>query len=213
MNDYSIGWAGRVMQWLQFAVRLVLINVLFIGGLCAGLVLFGLFPSAVAATTLLARLRAGAAGDHLVRDFITVYRAQFLHANRVGSVFWLAAVVLFLNVLTALSGAAAPGTASPVQAVLLVLAAAAGVGTVTAAATAVVICSRYRDTVYRTWRLAFVLPLVSPVMSISLLVTLVLAAVVFSGLNVLIPLIGASIPLLLSGWLVGSRLGALETAV
>jgi len=213
MNDYSIGWAGRVMQWLQFGVRLVLINVLFIGGVCAGLVLFGLFPSAVAATILLARLRAGAAGDHLVRDFITAYRAQFWHANRVGSVFWLAAVVLFLNALTALNGAAASGTASPVQAVLLVLSALVGIGTVTAAATAVAICSRYRDTVYRTWRLAFVLPMVSPVMSISLLVTLALSAVVFSGLNVLVPLVGASVPLLLSGWLVGNRLGTLETSV
>ena len=211
MNDNPVGWAGRLMEWLQFGMRLVLVNILFVAGALAGLVLFGLFPAAVAATTVLARLRAGVAGDHLVRDFITAYRAQFWHANRVGSVFWLAAVVLFLNALSVLGGPAG-GSDPALAAVLPVLSAAAGAGTLAAAATAVTICSRYRDTVFRTWRLAFVLPLVSPLMSLSLLASVVALTVVFSGMSVLVPLIGASVPLLLSGWLVGRRLGTLETA-
>lgn len=211
MNDNPIGWAGRLMEWLQFSTRLVLVNILFVAGALAGLVLFGLFPAAVAASSVLARLRSGAGGDHLVRDFITAFRAQFLHVNRVGSVFWLAGVVLFLNAHSVL-GRPAGGSVPAVEAVLLVLSAVAGAGTLAAAATAVAICSRYRDTVYRTWRLAFLLPLVSPLMSISLLASLVALTVVFSGMNVLVPLIGASVPLLLSGWLVGRRLGTLETA-
>ena len=56
------------------------------------------------------------------------------------------------------------------------------------------------------------LPLVSPAMSLSLLATLAAAAVVFSGMTVLVPLIGASVPLLISGWLVGHRLARLEVA-
>ncbi len=211
MSEAGIGWAGRVMQWLGFATRLVLVNILVAAGTLAGLVVFGLFPAAVAGTTVLARLRAGASGGHLVRDFITVYRAQFRHANLVGSIFWLAGVVLVLNVLTVL-GTSASGLASPVPAVLLVLSAVAGVGTLAAAATAVAVCSRYQDSVTRTWRTAFVLPLVSPVMSISLLVTLVAVGVLFSGMTVLVPLVGASVPLLLSGWLVGRRLAGLESA-
>ena len=214
MTDAPLGWAGRVMQWLGFATRLVLVNVLFVAGTLGGLVLFGLFPAAVAATTVLARLRLGDAGDnstgdHVVRDFIRVYRAQFWHTNRVGGIFWLAGVVLFLNVLTVAGTTAA---ASPVHAVLLVLASLAGVGTLAAAATAVALCSRYRDSVSSVWRTALVLPLVSPLMSLSLLATLAAAVVVFSALPVLVPLVGASLPLLLSGWLVGRRLAALETA-
>jgi uncharacterized membrane protein YesL len=211
MNENPIGWAGRLMEWLQFGACLVLVNILFVAGTLAGLVLFGLFPAAVAATALLARLRAGAAGDHLVRDFITAYRAQFWHVNRVGSIFWPAAVVLFLNALSVL-GRPSGGSAPAMEAVLLVLTVAAGAGTLAAAATAVAICSRYRDTVLRTWRLAFVLPLVSPLMSLSLLASLVALTVVFAGMSVLVPLIGASVPLLLSGWLVGRRLGTLQTA-
>jgi uncharacterized membrane protein YesL len=210
MNDLPLGWAGRVMQWLGFATRLVLVNLLFVAGTLAGLVLFGLFPAAVAATTVLGRLRLGAAGDgseHVVRDFVTVYRSRFWHATRVGSIFWLAGVVLYLNVLTV-------GTAgaSPVHAVLLVLAGLAGLCAVAAAGTAVVLCSRYRDTVRSTWRTAFALPLASPVMTLSLLATLAAVVVVFSALPVLVPLVGVSLPLLLSGWLVGRRLAVLETA-
>ena len=212
MNDVPLGWAGRVMQWLGFATRLVLVNVLFVAGTLAGLVLFGLFPAAVAATTVLGRLRLGDTDDdsrsgHVVRDFVTVYRSQFWHTNRMGSIFWLAGVVLCLNVLTVIGPTAA---ASPVHAVLLVLAAVAGLGTLAAAATAVALCSRYRDSVAGIWRTAFVLPLVSPLMTLSLLATWAAAVVVFSALPVLVPLVGASLPLLLSGWLVGRRLAVLE---
>ena len=122
-----------------------------------------------------------------------MYRAQFWHTNRVGGIFWLAGVVLFLNVLTVAGTTAA---ASPVHAVLLVLASLAGLGTLAAAATAVALCSRYRDSVSSVWRTALVLPLVSPLMSLSLLATLAAAVVVFSALPVLVPLVGASLPLL-----------------
>lgn len=207
MNDVPMGWAGRVMEWLAFATRLVLINLLFAAGTLAGLVLLGLFPAAVAATTMLARLRAGAASDHLVRDFVTVYRSQFWHTNRVGGIFWSAGVVLFLNVLTMQGGN------SPLHAVLLILAGVAGAVTLLAAFAAVAVCSRYRDSVSRTWRTAFLLPLVSPGTTLALLVSLVLLAGVFSGLAVLVPLIGASAPLLASGWLVERRLQRLAEPV
>lgn len=214
MNDLPLGWAGRVMQWLCFGTRLVLVNVLFVAGTLAGLVLFGLFPAAVAASTVLGRLRLGEAGDnsasdHMVRDFIRVYRSQFWQANRVGSIFWLAGVVLFLNGLTVTGTTAA---ASPVHAVLLVLAALAGLGTLAAAVTAVALCSRYRDSVASVWRTALVLPLVSPLLSLSLLATLTAAVVIFAALPALVPLVGVSLPLLLSGWLVGRRLSVLQTA-
>lgn len=211
MNDNPIGWAGRLMEWLQFGTRLVLVNILFAAGVLAGLVLFGLFPAAVAATSVLARLRAGAPGDHLVRDFVTAYRSQFWHVNRVGSLFWIAGVVVVLNLLSVL-GPSASSSAPALAPVLLALSAVVGAGTLAAAATAVAVCSRYRDTVLRTWRLAFVLPIVSPLLSLSLLASVVALAVVFSGVSVLMPLIGASVPLLLSGWLVGRRLETFEIA-
>ncbi|MCU1517361.1 MAG: hypothetical protein JWQ75_2082 [Pseudarthrobacter sp.] len=209
MHDLPLGWAGRVMQWLGFGTRLVLVNVLFVAGTLAGLVVFGLFPAAVAATTVLGRLRLAGGGEPVVRDFVRAYRSQFWHTNRVGGLFWLAGVVLSLNVLTMLAPAGA--ALSPVHAVLQVLAAVAGVGTLAAAVTAVAVCSRYRDSVRATWRTAFVLPLVSPVTGLSVLATLAASAVIFSAMPVLVPLMGASLPLLLCGWLVRRRMALLNT--
>jgi uncharacterized membrane protein YesL len=220
MNEEALGWAGRLMRWLDFAVNLVLINLLFVAGVLAGGVVPGLFPSAVAASTMLARLRTGTLGEQPIRDFITAYRSQFLHANKVGSIFWVAAAILMLNGLSLLSAASLPSAtpdptatqaaSSPVRAVLLVLSGIAGAATLAAAGTAVDVCTRYRDTVFRTWRLAFMLPLASPLLGLSLIASYVALAVVFAGMNVLVPLIGASLPLLLSGWLVGRHLSALE---
>ena len=99
------GWAGRLMDWLRFLMQLVLLNLLFLAGTLAGLVFLGIFPSAVAATVLLARLRAGDPGERLISDFISAYRAQFLHANKVGSLFALAGVLAAVNAAT-LPGAA-----------------------------------------------------------------------------------------------------------
>ena len=209
MSDYA-GWAERLMQWLAFAVRLVVINLLFLAGTIAGLGVLGLFPAACAATVLLNRLRAGTTDGNPARDFITVYRRQFLHLNKVGSIFWAGAVLAVLNFLSfsapgvsPLSSPSLPGTV-----LLLLFAAVCLIGTA-AAFNAVVICARYRDTVFHTWRLAIVLPLASPAAGLGVLVTLAAAGVVFFSAPILVPLVGASLPLLLTGWLINRRLAEL----
>ncbi|WP_341393071.1 YesL family protein [Arthrobacter sp. G119Y2] len=206
----SLGWAERLMQWLAFGMRLVLINVLFLAGTIAGLGVLGLFPAAAAASALLARLRAGTAEDRLVRDFVAVYRRQFVHMNRVGSIFWAAAVLAVLNILSFSTPGISPLSGpSPAGAVLFSLFAAVCLIALAAAFTAVSICVRYRDTVLRTWRLALVLPIASPVAGLGVLLTLAAAGSVFTAVPVLIPLAGASLPLLLTGWLLDRRLGEL----
>lgn len=208
VNDYEVGWAGRVMQWLRFMITLVVVNLLFVAGTVAGLVVFGLFPAATASTILLARLRAGAPSDDIVRDFISAYRAQFWHLNVVAIPFWIAAVLIAFDVLAFQALAA---VASPVSAVLLVLFVATSTMAVLAAAAAITICARYRDTARATWRYAFVLPLVSPAMSLSLIVGLGAVVIALMAFGVLVPLVGASAPLVIAGWLIDRRLAALDT--
>lgn len=198
------------MQWMAFGVRLALINLLFVAGTIAGLGLLGLFPAAAAASVLLSRLLAGAQEDRLIRDFVTVYRRQFLHLNLVGTIFWVAGALAVANLLvfstpgvSPLSGASVPG------AVLFLLFAAVSVVIAAAAFNAVAIGARYRDTVLRTWRLAFILPLASPAAGLGVILTLVAAAMLFIAVPVLLPLAGASLPLLLTGWLVNRRLAEL----
>ncbi|NJC21389.1 putative membrane protein YesL [Arthrobacter pigmenti] len=204
MTEYP-GWAGRLMDWLRFGMQLVLLNLLFLAGTFAGLGIFGLFPSAVATTVLLARLRSGDPGDRLISDYLTAYRAQFIHANKVGSLFWLAALLAVANARLVFD----PAWTHPAWLFLSVVAIIASVTVGVSAAAAVVVCSRYRDTVRRTWRLALILPLASPVMTITWLVSLGALGVLFAGVGALVPLVGASLPLLVSGVVIGHRLGAL----
>lgn len=200
------GWAGRLMEWLRFVMQLVLLNLLFLAGTLAGFIVFGVFPSAVATTVLLARLRAGDPGDRLILDFVTAYRGSFVHANKVGSLFAVAGLLAILNVAALPTAAAGPQLALSALAVVV-----SGVLAVSAGA-AVVICSRHRDTVLRTWRYALVLPLASPGMTIAWLVSLTAVAILLGGINALLPLVGASLPLLVSGILVGHRLDRLTQA-
>lgn len=199
----NLGWAARLMEWLRFGMHLVLLNLLFLAGTLAGLGIFGVFPSAVATTVLLARLRAGNSGDHLISDFVTAYRAQFVHANRVGSLFALAGLLAVLN------AASFPNAATDVQLALSALAVVVSAALAVSAGAAVVICSRHRDTVRRTWRYALVLPLASPVMTLTWLVSMAGIAVLLSGVSALLPLVGASLPLLASGVVIGHRLDTL----
>ena len=204
MSTDTPGWAGRLMDWLRFVMQLVLLNLLFLAGTLAGLVVIGIFPSAVAATVVLARLRAGDQGDRLISDFVTAYRAQFVHANRVGSLFTIAGLLALLN------AASLPDAATDLQLALSALAVVVSVALAASAGAAVVICSRHRDTVRRTWRYALVLPLASPVMTLAWLVSMAGVAVLLSGVSALLPLVGASLPLLVSGVVIGHRLDTLR---
>lgn len=203
MDNSTPGWAGRLMDWLRFVMQLVLVNLLFLAGTLAGLVVFGVFPSAVAATVLLARLRAGDPGDRLISDFLTAYRAQFLHANKVGSLFLIAGLLALLN------AAVLPVATAGLQVALSALAVVISGAVAVSAGTAVVVCSRYRDSVRRTWRYALVLPLASPVMTLIWLVSIAGIAILLTGVSALLPLVGASLPLLVSGIVIGHRLDTL----
>lgn len=204
MSTETPGWAGRLMDWLRFVMQLVLLNLLFLAGTLTGLGVFGIFPSAVATTVLLARLRAGDQGDRLISDFVTAYRSQFVHANRVGSLFSLAGLLALLN------AASLPDAATGLQSALSALAVVVSGALAVSAGAAVVICSRHRDTVRRTWRYALVLPLASPVMTLAWLVSIAGVAVLLTSVNALLPLVGASLPLLVSGILIGHRLDTLN---
>lgn len=209
MSDAGIGWAGRVMAWLRFALALVVLNLLFIAGTLAGLIVFGLFPAAVATSIVAARLRAGVPPDSIVRDFVIAYRSQFRHLAVVSIPFTLATLLIAVD-LVAFQTLAASG--DPLAAVLFAVFLTSTLLTALAAFAAVSICSRYRASARATWRYAIVLPLVSPGMSVSLIVSLGVLAYALMAFGVLVPLVGASVPLFVAGWIIDTRLARLAPA-
>ena len=207
-DDTALGWTGRVMQWLHVVTALVLANVLFLLGALAGLVVLGVLPAAVAAATVLRRndLLLGTAEAGLFRTFWTTYRAEFWRSNRAGIPFWI------VGILLAADFAVLPQLTGPVSAVLLVFTGALLLAAIVTFAAAIALLSRYEDGVAGVLRYALVLPPTSLAMSAGVLVSVAAWALIVSIVPVLLPLIGAAIPLAIAVRLIDARLDRIEDA-
>lgn len=195
------------MGWLRALTNLILVNILFILGTIAGLAVLGLFPAAVATQHILSGMRSGRRDIAVVKDFIQEYRSQFRRANLVGAPFWAVSALLILDA-AALSS---DGLAGPVAAVMTALLLAVGVLTFLVLLCAVAITAGRQESPTAIWRYALALPLASPAMSGSLLLAMVALGLVMGQWTVLIPLIGASLPLFAAGWLIDHRLAAINS--
>ena len=200
------GWAGRVMVFLRVGTQLVAVNVLVVLGTLLGAVVLGAYPALAAGGGLLARLAGGAPSEHLWREFWSAYRAGFRRLNLLGAPLTAGFVLLALD--ASVLAAASPG---PTKAVLTVGVVVLTTYLVLALTTLVPVARRYDDVpAARTWRFVAVAPLVSPVTSLAVVAVLVVLAVTFTYVAVLLPLVGLSLPLLASGWLVDQRLTTLD---
>ena len=206
-DDLAIGgWAGRVMVFLRVGAQLVAVNLLVVLGTLAGGVLLGVYPALGAGGTLLARLAAGSASEHLLREFWAEYRAGFRRLNVLGAPLTVGAVLLVLD-----ASVLAAASAGPVKAALVVGVVALTAYLLVALATLLPVARRYDDVpAARTWRFVAVAPLLSPLTSLAVLVVLAVLAVTFTYVTVLLPLVGLSVPLLATGWLVDQRLTTLD---
>jgi uncharacterized membrane protein YesL len=207
-DDVALGWTGRVMQWLRVITTLVLVNVLFLLGALAGLVILGTVPAAVAAASVLRRndLLLGTAEDGALRSFWATYRAEFWRANRAGIPFWIVGVLLAADFMVL------PQLTGPISAALLVFTGALLLAAVVTFATTIALLSRYDDGAAAVLRYALVLPPTSLAMSAGVLVAVVAWALTVSVLPVLLPLVGAAIPIAIVVRLIDVRLDRIEDA-
>lgn len=207
-DDVALGWTGRVMQWLRVITTLVLVNVLFLLGALAGLVILGTMPAAVAAASVLRRndLLLGTAEDGVLRSFWATYRAEFWRANRAGIPFWIVGVLLAADFMVL------PQLTGPISAALLVFTGALLLAAVVTFATTIALLSRYDDGAAAVLRYALVLPPTSLAMSAGVLVAVVAWALTVSVLPVLLPLVGAVIPIAIVVRLIDVRLDRIEDA-
>lgn len=207
-DDVALGWTGRVMQWLRVITTLVLVNVLFLLGALAGLVILGTMPAAVAAASVLRRndLLLGTAEDGVLRSFWATYRAEFWRANRAGIPFWIVGVLLAADFMVL------PQLTGPISAALLVFTGALLLAAVVTFATTIALLSSYDDGAAAVLRYALVLPPTSLAMSAGVLVAVVAWALTVSVLPVLLPLVGAAIPIAIVVRLIDVRLDRIEDA-
>lgn len=193
----GLGWTGRVMQILQAVWTLVLVNLLFVAGVMAGLVVLGVMPASVAAASVLLR---GSGDEGTARAFARAYRGAFRRANLAGIPFVLSAALLAADALVL------PHLAGPASAVLAVLTAVVGAVVLLTWTVAVALLVRYRDTPAALLRYAVAVPLAAPLTAAAVLAVLVAFGVIASVLPVIVPLAGASLPLAVAVRIVDQRL-------
>ncbi|NNH07989.1 DUF624 domain-containing protein [Cellulomonas fimi] len=198
------GWAGRVMSLLRVATQVVGVNALVLLGTLAGGVVLGLFPALGAGGSLLARLVAGAPSEHPWREFWAQWRSGWRRHNVLGAPAWPVGALLYVDL------AVSRFAQGPLAAVLTAAVLALGAWFAVAVVTLVAVARRYDEPAGRTWRFVALFPLLSPGVSLAVLVVLAAVAVSVLALPVLGPLVGVALPLLVTGWLVDHRLDTLD---
>lgn len=202
------GWAGAIMRWLRTAARLVAVNLLVLAGTLLGGLLLGVLPALGAASRVLAAAAAGDPPESVTRAFWAAYRGGFRRANRLGWPLLAVGAVLAADALAlpALASGAGTGPAAVAAAGLLAL----GAGVLVVGAWFLAALRRYDEPFGRTWRFLLLAPAASPGTALAVLVTL--GALAFAGwhLTPLVPLVGVSAAVLLTGVVVDRRLDAID---
>ncbi len=204
MTTEELGWAGRVMAWLRVVTHLVGLNLLWLLGTLAGLVVLGAAPASAAASDLLDEVLRGRPPDRLVREFWAAYRTRWRRSNLLWLPFWPLAAVVGVD-LVAIRAGTGPAATALLVGVLLV-----AVWAALALAFLVVADTRYAQRPVATWRFAILAPLLLPMTAAAILLTVAVGVVLVRVWPVLVPLIGVSLPLGLSGVLVRDRLDRLD---
>ncbi|MBP2435737.1 YesL family protein [Microbacterium amylolyticum] len=197
----TAGWAEKTMAMLDVVIRLVAVNLLFIGGVLLGLVVAGIMPATTAACAVVVR----SGRDHGVfHTFTSVYRREFVRANVTGLPLGIAAVLVAFNAVTI------PGIVGPIGAALLVFTIAAALVTIAVFAIVVTLLVRYDDRPMAVLRYGLLLALTSPLMSVAIVATVVAAAAIGMIAPVLLPLVGLSVPLMFACRVVDARLARID---
>jgi len=88
----------KIMGVFEWVMYFAFLNVLFVGGVLAGGVIFGIFPASFATISIAKRL-VNEPGFHLGKAFWSAYKAHFWKSQRVGYAFSLVNVILGSNVI------------------------------------------------------------------------------------------------------------------
>ncbi len=202
----GFGWADKVMRWLRVLVHLVATHVLMVVGTLAGGVVLGTLPALDAGGRLLARITEGEPSEHLWHDFWRAWRDGFRRANVIGAPLWGVAALLLLD-----TWVVSAATGSTRAALGIGLAVATAWFTVVVAHVAPVL-RRYDDPPGATWRFLALAPALSPGTALGVVAVAVVWGLTVTVAPVLVPLVGVTVPLLASGWLVDVRLDRIDAA-
>ncbi|KKI91710.1 hypothetical protein WQ54_13415 [Bacillus sp. SA1-12] len=87
----------RLLEWIMW---LVYINLLWVGSVLLGLIVFGVFPATVAMFTVIRHLIIkDATGKQIFKTFVFTYKREFLKSNGIGIIMTSIGYFLYLDFL------------------------------------------------------------------------------------------------------------------
>ncbi len=91
------GLSGGIYSISLWISRLAILNVLWLIGVIAGLGLFGFAPATIALYTLLRKIVIQKQDISILRSYLSVYKNQFVSANKYGLPIVILGVFLYLD--------------------------------------------------------------------------------------------------------------------
>lgn len=86
-----------LLEWIMW---LAYINLLWIGSVLAGLIVFGIFPATVAMFTVIRHLLLkDTTGKQILNTFALTYKREFFKSNVIGLIYTLVGYLLYLDFL------------------------------------------------------------------------------------------------------------------
>lgn len=184
MNSPLMNGVGTIAEWLW---RFLYVNILWLLFLFPGLVVFGLFPSTAAMFTVVRNWVTGDIHEPIFRVFWRAYKKYFVEANLLFLSFMLAGCILYLDYrfLQAEDGTIAQLLYFPFFTVIFLFS--------LMAMYIFPVFVHYDLKTRQVIKNSFLVMIVSPISTLTMLVVIVAFYFTISHLLVLFPIIGVSV--------------------
>lgn len=93
------GWKKRLYDYMEWAMRLAYINILWLLGILLGLGVVGTFPSTISLFTLIRKWMQGEDEFKVWSCFWSTYRKEFMKGNLFGYVWVIIGSVLYFDLI------------------------------------------------------------------------------------------------------------------
>ncbi|WP_413379938.1 YesL family protein [Alkalihalobacillus sp. 1P02AB] len=179
-----MGGFYRISEWIM---RLAYINLLWIFFTLIGFVVFGWMPATVAMFTVIRRWFMGETDVSIFKLFFTTYKKEFIKANLLGVLVGVVGYILYIDFqfINHVSGV--------LQLILTFVFVMVGFFYFVAVAYLIPVFVHYDLKFFQYIKNAFLIGLLSPLMTIILVITLSLTYYVFWLVPGLIPVFGVSV--------------------
>ncbi|MBS4208345.1 YesL family protein [Bacillus sp. FJAT-50079] len=95
--ETASGFMGGLYRLLDWVTKLAYVNLLWIGGMFAGFVLFGIYPATTAMFAVVRKWAMGELDTPIFKTFFSSYKKEFFKSNILGIIITSFSLVLYID--------------------------------------------------------------------------------------------------------------------